>query len=73
MVEAEAVREMGELAAKGWGAKRIARELGLARPPPRPTRPRVGPSLTVDVPSSGDCEVSGLRSKVSRRGYRCAT
>ncbi|HEU4942557.1 MAG TPA: IS21 family transposase [Gaiellaceae bacterium] len=31
MVEAEAVREMRELAAKGWGAKRIARELGLAR------------------------------------------
>lgn len=31
MVEAEAVREMRELAAKGWGAKRIARELGVAR------------------------------------------
>jgi transposase len=31
MVEAEAVREMRELAGKGWGAKRIARELGLAR------------------------------------------
>jgi transposase len=31
MVEAEAVREMRELAAKGWGAKRIGRELGLAR------------------------------------------
>jgi transposase len=31
MVEAEAVREMRELTAKGWGAKRIARELGLAR------------------------------------------
>jgi transposase len=31
MVEAEAVREMRELAARGWGAKRIARELGLAR------------------------------------------
>jgi transposase len=31
MVEAEAIREMRELAARGWGAKRIARELGLAR------------------------------------------
>jgi IS30 family transposase len=31
MVEAEAVREMRELAERGWGAKRIARELGLAR------------------------------------------
>lgn len=31
MVEAEAVRQMRDLAAKGWGAKRIARELGLAR------------------------------------------
>jgi transposase len=31
MVEAEAVREMRELAGRGWGAKRIARELGLAR------------------------------------------
>jgi transposase len=31
MVEAEAVREMREFAARGWGAKRIARELGLAR------------------------------------------
>jgi predicted transcriptional regulator len=30
MVEAEAVREMRELAGQGWGAKRIARELGLA-------------------------------------------
>ena len=27
MVEAEAVREMRELAAKGWGAKRIAHAL----------------------------------------------
>jgi transposase len=31
MVEAEAVRERRELAARGWGAKRIAQELGLAR------------------------------------------
>src|SRR5512142_1189810 len=31
MVEAEAVREMRDLAGRGWGAKRIARELGLAR------------------------------------------
>jgi transposase len=31
MVEAEAVRQMRDLATKGWGAKRIARELGLAR------------------------------------------
>lgn len=31
MVEAEAVRQMRELAARGWGAKKIARELGLAR------------------------------------------
>jgi transposase len=31
MVEAEAVRQMRELAASGWGAKKIARELGLAR------------------------------------------
>ncbi|ACG72558.1 Integrase catalytic region [Anaeromyxobacter sp. K] len=31
MVEAEAVRQMRDLAAKGWGAKRIARELGVAR------------------------------------------
>ncbi len=31
MVEAEAVRQMRDLASKGWGAKRIARELGLAR------------------------------------------
>src|SRR5690242_7037549 len=31
MVEAEAVREMRELAGRGWGAKSIARELGLAR------------------------------------------
>jgi transposase len=31
MVEAEAVREMRELAGRGWGAKRIARELGLSR------------------------------------------
>ena len=31
MVEAEAVRQMRVLAARGWGAKRIARSLGLAR------------------------------------------
>jgi transposase len=31
MVEAEAVRQMRDLAGRGWGAKRIARELGLAR------------------------------------------
>lgn len=31
MVEAEAVRAMRDLASRGWGAKRIARELGLAR------------------------------------------
>src|SRR3954465_9056869 len=31
MVPAEAVRHMGQLAELGWGAKRIARELGLAR------------------------------------------
>ena len=31
MVEAGAVRQMRDLASKGWGAKRIARELGLAR------------------------------------------
>lgn len=31
MLEAEAVRKMRGLAAQGWGAKRIARELGLAR------------------------------------------
>src|SRR3954466_6376087 len=31
MVPAEAVRQMGQLAELGWGAKRIARELGLAR------------------------------------------
>jgi transposase len=31
MVEAEAVRQMRDLASRGWGAKRIARELGLAR------------------------------------------
>lgn len=31
MVEAEAVRQMRDLRSKGWGAKRIARELGLAR------------------------------------------
>jgi transposase len=31
MVEAETVRQMRDLAGRGWGAKRIARELGLAR------------------------------------------
>ena len=31
MVEAEAVRQMRERPGRGWGAKRIARELGLAR------------------------------------------
>ncbi|MFL5407376.1 MAG: IS21 family transposase [Myxococcales bacterium] len=31
MVPAEAVRQMGQLAELGWGAKRIARELGVAR------------------------------------------
>lgn len=31
MVEAEAVRQMRALAGRGWGAKRIARELGVAR------------------------------------------
>src|SRR3954468_70026 len=31
MVPAEAVRHMGQLAELGWGAKRIARELGVAR------------------------------------------
>ena len=31
MVEAEAVRQMRDLAERGWGAKRIAQELGLAR------------------------------------------
>jgi transposase len=31
MLEAEAVRKMRALATQGWGAKRIARELGLAR------------------------------------------
>jgi transposase len=30
-LEAEAVRQMRELAARGWGAKKIAKELGLAR------------------------------------------
>ena len=31
MVAAEVVRQMGQLAELGWGAKRIARELGVAR------------------------------------------
>ncbi len=31
MVEAEVVRQMRELAARGWGSKRIACELGVAR------------------------------------------
>jgi hypothetical protein len=31
MVEAETVRQMRDLAARGWRAKRIARELGVAR------------------------------------------
>lgn len=31
MLEAEAVRQMRELSGRGWGTKRIARELGLAR------------------------------------------
>jgi transposase len=31
MVAAEVVRQMGRLAELGWGAKRIARELGVAR------------------------------------------
>ena len=30
MLEAEAVRQMRELAARGWGAKKIAKELGVA-------------------------------------------
>jgi DNA invertase Pin-like site-specific DNA recombinase len=31
MVEPEVVRQMRELLALGWGAKRISRELGIAR------------------------------------------
>src|SRR3954467_8786160 len=31
MVAAELVKQMGQLAELGWGAKRIARELGVAR------------------------------------------
>ncbi len=31
MVEAEVVRQMRALAERGWGAKRIAGELGIAR------------------------------------------
>lgn len=31
MVEAEAVRQMRQLTRRGWGVKRVARELGLAR------------------------------------------
>lgn len=31
MVDAEGVRQIRELARRGWGAKRIARELGIAR------------------------------------------
>src|SRR6476469_1760625 len=31
MIEAEAVRQLRQLQARGWGAKRIARELGVAR------------------------------------------
>src|SRR5512143_3117900 len=31
MVEAEVVRQMRALAGRGWGAKRIATELGIAR------------------------------------------
>src|SRR5260370_10150325 len=31
MVAAEVVKQMGQLAELGWGAKRIARELGVAR------------------------------------------
>src|SRR5690348_3998395 len=31
MIEPEAVRQLRELRRRGWGAKRIARELGLAR------------------------------------------
>jgi len=31
MLEAEAVRQMRDLVARGWGVKRISRELGLAR------------------------------------------
>jgi DNA-binding NarL/FixJ family response regulator len=31
MVAAEVVRQMGRLVELGWGAKRIARELGVAR------------------------------------------
>src|SRR5690348_12290125 len=31
MIEPDSVRQLRQLAERGWGAKRIARELGLAR------------------------------------------
>jgi len=31
MIEPELVRQIRELAARGWGSKRVARELGVAR------------------------------------------
>ncbi len=48
MVEAEVVRQMRELLSRGWGAKRVARELGVARNTVRRYQ-RGGPSAEVQT------------------------
>jgi transposase len=54
MVEAEAVREMRELAERGWGSKRIARELGIARNTVR-RYVRGGPGAEIQERPSARC------------------
>ena len=67
MVEAEAVRQMRDLAANGWGAKRIARELGVARNTVR----RYLRGAVADLQST--LHSSGSTRSGERKRSRCST
>jgi len=62
MLEAEAVRRMRDLAERGWGAKRLARELGLARNTVRRYL-RGGPAAEVQERPTARCLDGAARSE----------
>jgi transposase len=65
MIEAEAVRRLRQLQARGWGSKRIARELGLARNTVRRYL-RGGPVAEKQVrPSARALDESGRASAIA--------
>ena len=65
MLESEAVREIFTLRRLGWGIKRIARELGLARNTVRDWL-RNGANRTYATPAKGTTE--SATSRISRCG-----